>query len=366
MRAAGAKIISFGAGEPDFPTPAHICQAAIAAIQAGDTRYPAPVAGKNLLRDAIVEYLARYCDVQYKQSEIIATVGAKDALFYAFASLLDPGDEVIIPKPYWVSYPDQVRLAEGVPVFVHDPDSDMLKVGAREIERAISPRTRALVLNSPNNPSGAVYSHRELLDIADLLRGREILVISDEIYHRLVFGDARFTCFAALPGMKEQTLTVNGASKTFAMTGWRLGYGAGPKWLIDAMTKLQGQTTSGPSSFVQTAAAAALRGPSEPVETMRAAYERRGTLMAAELNAIAGVRCPTPSGAFYCFPNVADTFGRFGVADADQWADRVLEEAHVALVSGVAFGAPAHVRLSYSTSDADIAEGLTRLKKLLK
>lgn len=366
MRAAGAKIISFGAGEPDFPTPVHICEAAIAAIQGGDTRYPAPVAGKSVLRDAIVEYLARYCGVQYKQNETIATVGAKDALFFAFASLLDPGDEVIIPKPYWVSYPDQVRLAEGVPVFVHDPDSEMLKVGAREMERAITPRTRAIVLNSPNNPSGAVYSHRELLDIADLLRGREIMVISDEIYHRLVFGDARFTCFAALPGMKEQTLTVNGASKTFAMTGWRLGFGAGPKWLVEAMTKLQGQTTSGPSSFVQTAAAAALCGPAEQVETMRAAYERRGTFMAAELNAIAGVRCPVPSGAFYCFPNVADTFGRLGVADADQWADRVLEEAHVALVSGVAFGAPAHVRLSYSTSDADIAEGLTRLKKLLK
>lgn len=366
MRAEGAKIISFGAGEPDFPTPTHICEAAINAIRGGDTRYPAPVAGKNLLRDAVVEYLARFCEVEYKQNEIIATVGAKDALYFAFSAILDPGDEVIVPKPYWVSYPDQVRLAEGTPVFVHDPDNEDLKVGAREIERAITPRTRAVVLNSPNNPSGAVYARNELLAIADLLRGREIMVISDEIYHRLVFGGAQFTCFAALPGMKEQTLTVNGASKTFAMTGWRLGYAAGPKWLIDAMAKLQGQTTSGPASFVQTAAAAALRGPAEQVESMRSAYERRGALMAAELNSIAGVRCSAPSGAFYCFPNVADTFARFGVSDADQWAERVLENAQVALVSGVAFGAPAHVRLSYSTSDADITEGLTRLKKLLK
>jgi aspartate aminotransferase len=365
MRAAGVNVVSFGAGEPDFATPPHICQAAITAIQGGDTKYPAPVAGKTPLREAICEYLARFCDVKYAPAQTMTTVGAKDALFYAFAALLDPGDEVIVPAPYWVSYPDQIRLAEAKPVIVHDSRTGGLKPGAREIADAITQKTRALVLNSPNNPTGAVYSPDELRAIADVVRGKEILVISDEIYHRLVFHGAKFTCFAALPGMAEQTLTVNGVSKSYAMTGWRLGFAAGPQWLIAAMSKLQGQTTSGPASFVQTAAAAALRGPQDDVEAMRKTYEKRGAHMSDRLSAIPGVICPRPEGAFYCFPDVSGAIKRVGVRDADELASMALEKAHVALVSGTPFGAPSHVRLSYATGDAEIDEGLKRLTKLL-
>ncbi|MBI5862958.1 MAG: pyridoxal phosphate-dependent aminotransferase [Planctomycetes bacterium] len=365
LRAKGVDVISFGAGEPDFPTPAHIREAALKALRDGDTKYPAPVAGKTVLRTAVCEYLERFCGTKYEPADVIATVGAKDALYYAFASLLDPGDEVVIPKPYWVSYPDQVRLAEGSPVFVHDPDDELLKVGAREIESALTPRTRVVVLNSPNNPTGAVYSRDELQDIADLLRGKDIVIVSDEIYHRLIFGDRKFTSFSSLPGMMEQTLVVNGVSKTFAMTGWRLGFAAGPRWLVAAMAKLQGQTTSGPASFVQTAAAAALRGPQDDVAAMRTVYERRGERMAERLNAIRGVRCGRPQGAFYCFPDMSSVFERVGVHNADEFAEAVLDRVHVALVSGGPFGAPAHVRLSYSTSDAAIEEGLNRLSRLL-
>lgn len=365
MRAAGVNVISFGAGEPDFATPPHICRAALDAIQGGDTKYPAPVAGKTPLREAICEYLTRFCGVTYSPAQTMATVGAKDALFFAFAALLDPGDEVIVPAPYWVSYPDQIRLAEAKPVIVHDSRPGGLKPGAREIAAAITAKTRALVLNSPNNPTGAVYSPDELRAIAEVVRGKDILVISDEIYHRLVFHGATFACFAALPGMAEQTLTVNGVSKTYAMTGWRLGFAAGPQWLIAAMSKLQGQTTSGPASFVQTAAAAALRGPQDDVEAMRKTYEKRGALMADRLSAIPGVSCPRPEGAFYCFPDVSSAMKRLKVRDADELASTALEKAHVALVSGTPFGAPNHVRLSYATGDAEIDEGLKRLAKLL-
>lgn len=365
MRAAGVKVISFGAGEPDFATPAHVREAVVNAIQGGDTKYPAPVAGKTPLREAICRYLESYCAVKYAAGQTIATVGAKDALFFAFAALLDPGDEVIVPAPYWVSYPDQIRLFDGKPVIVNDARPGGFKPGAREIAAAITPRTRALVLNSPNNPTGAVYSPDELRAIADVVRGREIVVISDEIYHRLTFQGAQSICFASLPGMFDQTLVVNGVSKTYAMTGWRLGFAAGPAWLIAAMSKLQGQTTSGPASFVQTAAVQALCGPQDEVEVMRRTYERRGAGMADRLNTILGVRCARPDGAFYCFPDVSGAMQRLGVRDADELASMALERAHVAVVSGGPFGAPNHIRLSYATSDAEIEEGLNRLAKLL-
>lgn len=365
LRERGIDVISFGAGEPDFETPAHVRQAAIDAIEAGDTKYPAPVAGKTPLRRAICDYLKRYSALEYDPSQICVTVGAKDALHLIFETILDPGDEVILGVPYWVSYPEQVRLAGGVPVFIREAISAGGKLTAAQLSAAITPRTRALVLNSPSNPTGAVYSLEELEALADVLRDTDIVVVSDEIYHRLVFDGAPAHSIAKAKGMFERTLLVNGLSKTFAMTGWRLGYAAGDIEVIRGMTRLTGQSTSGATSFVQTAAVVALTGEQEGVEHMRAAYLRRATRMVHELSTLPGVRCVPPAGAFYCFPDVSGTFARLGVHDADGFAERVLEEAHVALVSGTPFGCPTHARLSYATSDAQVEEGLRRLRKLL-
>lgn len=365
LKEQGVNVISFGAGEPDFASPAHVTEAAIAALRSGDTKYPNPVAGINPLRDAACAYLRRFCGVEYQRDQICVSVGAKDSLHLAFMSLIDPGDEVIIPTPYWVSYPDQVGLCGGTAVLVDGKAENDLKITAEQLAAAITPRTRAFVLNSPSNPTGGVYSRRELEALADVLRGRDIVVISDEIYHRLYFGAEAPTCAGVLPGMLDQTLVVNGFSKTYAMTGWRLGFAAGPRWLISAMGRLQGQTTSGPTSFVQTAAVRALLDAQDDVEMMRQTYLRRGQKMHAALNAMPGVTCMKPAGAFYCFPDVSATFSRLGVRDADAFTTLVLEKAHVAVVSGTAFGGPRHVRLSYATSDALIDEGLARLGKLL-
>jgi aspartate aminotransferase len=365
LRERGVQVISFGAGEPDFDTPEHIKEAAIRALHDGDTKYPSPGSGKTALREAICAYLDRWCGVSYQPSQVCVTIGAKDALHLAFAVLLNPGDEVLIPLPYWVSYPDQVRLAGGSPVFVRGRWEAGGKIGPQELRAAITPRTRVLVLNSPCNPTGAVYSRAELDALAAVVRDTDIAVVSDEIYHRLVVADQPATCVASLPGMLERTITVNGLSKTFAMTGWRLGYAAGPAAIIEAMGRLVGQTTSGAASFVQTAAVAALGGDQSCVDRMRAAYRARGQRMFDALSALPGVRCSKPAGAFYCFPDVSGTFERLGLRDADGFADLALERAHVAVVSGAAFGSPAHVRLSYATSDANIEEGLRRLAKLL-
>jgi aspartate aminotransferase len=365
LREAGADVISFGAGEPDFPTPPHVCEAAQRAIRDGDTKYPSPVAGKTPLRQAVCEYLKTYCGIEVRPSQVCISMGVKDALYLAFACLLNLGDEVIIPAPYWVSYPDQVRLCDGVPVIVRGTRRDSLKVAAAEIAAAITPRTRMLVLNSPSNPSGEVYSREELSAIADVLRGTNVVVISDEIYHRLVFTDSPATCFASLPGMLERTITVNGVSKTYAMTGWRLGYAAGPEWIISAMVKMIGQTTSGAVSFVQTAAVEALRGPQDDVEVMRQAYIRRAERMWRRLSAIPDVTCPRPQGAFFCLPDVSRVLARLGLRNSDEFAARLLEEQHVALVAGGPFGVPDHVRLSFATSDAAIDAGLTRIERFL-
>lgn len=363
MRAQGVDVIAFAAGEPDFDTPEHIKQAACDALAAGDTKYPTPASGIPGLRAAICDYLKKYSDLQYSPDQVCASVGGKDSLFLAFQVLLDPGDEVLIPVPYWVSYPEQVKLAGGTPVFVQ-PDRGLL-ASAAAIKAQISPKTRVLVLNSPSNPSGAAYVRDELAAIADVVRGTDILVISDEIYHRLILSGEPHTAFATLPGMFEQTLTVNGFSKTYAMTGWRLGFAAGPLDVIKAMGRMQGQATSGPTSFVQTAAITALTGDQTCVDKMAVAYRRRGAAMVAALNAMPGVHCEPPRGAFYCFPDVSGTFAKLGVSDATGFAEMALEQAHVALVSGNAFGMPKHVRLSFATSDENIAEGLKRLGALL-
>jgi len=362
LREQGADVLAFAAGQPDFDTAEPVKRAAVEALRAGDTKYPPP-AGKPPLREAVCAYLSRFCGLSYPPPQVCITPGAKDALALAFAALLDPGDQVLIPVPYWVSYPEQVRLFDGEPVFVAPADDGSLKVDPRALEAACTDRTRVLVLNSPCNPSGVVYRRDELEAIADVVRRHDLLVISDEIYHRLVFDGVEFVSFAALDGMAERTLTVNGVSKSFAMTGWRLGFAAGPQPLIDAMVRLQGQTTGGPASFVQTAAIEALRGDQGAVEQMRAAYQRRRRLMCDGLRALPGVRCTEPDGAFYVFADVRETFDRLGVADADAFAYKLLDEAHVAVVSGNAFGMPTHVRLSFACSDEQIAAGIERIAR---
>ncbi|MBW7903949.1 MAG: pyridoxal phosphate-dependent aminotransferase [Phycisphaerae bacterium] len=364
LRERGVQVISFGAGEPDFDTPEHIKKAAVEALAAGDTKYP-PVAGTPSLKAAITDYLRRYGGLSYEPAEVCVTVGAKDALHQAFAVLVNPGDEVVIPSPHWVSYPDQVRLAGGTPVFVTGQERLGGKIGPAELRAALTPRTRVIVLNSPCNPTGAVYSRAELEALAAVIRETQAVVVSDEIYHRLGFEQPTTASFAALDGMRERTVTVNGFSKSFAMTGWRLGYAAGPSAVISAMVRLQGQTTSGPPSFVQTAAIAALTGDQACIETMRTAYRERAALACAALNRLPGVRCVPPAGAFYCFPDVSGAFARLGVADADEFARVVLERAHVAVVSGAAFGSERHVRVSCATSAPLIEEGLRRMAALL-
>ncbi len=365
LREQGHDVIAFGAGEPDFDTPAHIRAALVRALEAGDTRYPSPSSGKTPLRKAICEYLSKYCGTEYSPNQVCVTVGAKDALYLGFASLLNPGDEVVIPAPYWVSYPDQVRLFGGVPVIVRSRTPGEFKITPAELEQALTPRTRVVVFNSPCNPSGVVYCRDEIAALAAVVARSDAVVFSDEIYHRLVFDGPAFSSFAAAPGMLERTLTVNGWSKSFAMTGWRLGFAAGPAGLIEAMGRLQGQMTSGATSFVQTAAIDALSGDQDCVEKMRQEYLRRGELMTRGLNALPGVKCRRPDGAFYCFPDVSGAFERLGVQDADGFAAAVLERAHVAVVSGTPFGMPTHARLSFATSERLIEEGLRRMAALL-
>ncbi len=363
LKARGVDVIAFAAGQPDFDTPAFIKQAAISALERGDTKYPTPAVGIPALRDAVCAYFRQFCGLDYAPNAVCVNVGAKDTLYLAFQALIDPGDEVIVPVPYWVSYPEQVRLAGGTPVFV-EPDAN-LKMTPAALAAALTPRTRAVIINSPSNPSGVAYSADELAALAEVIAGSDALVIADEIYHRLYFGQQAPVALASLPGMFARTLSVNGCSKTYAMTGWRLGFAGGPQPLIKAIGQLQGQATSGPTSFVQTACVDALTGDQTCVDEMRAAYRRRVETMVAGLRAIDGVDCPMPDGTFYVFPDVSGTFARLGVSDADGFAERALDQAHVAMVSGVAFGMPKRVRLSFATSDQQIETGLARLTKML-
>lgn len=365
MRDRGIDVIDFSAGQPDFDTPQHIKDAAVAALAAGDTKYPTPTAGKNELREAIREYFQKYGGLEYQTHEICVTVGAKDALHLSFAAILNPGDEVIVPVPYWGSYIEHIKLAGGVPRPLTEALSQNGKFNGAQLRAAITPRTRALIVNSPSNPSGAVFSRTEFAEIAAVIADTSLLVISDEIYHRLCFNGEICTSFAALPGMFERTITINGASKSYAMTGWRLGFAGGPEPIISAMSRLQGQTTSGATSFVQTAMIAAIRGDQSCVAKMAAAYQERGKRMHAALTAIAGVRCIMPEGAFYCFADVSGVFARVGVDNVDEFANRVLEQAHVATVSGSAFGSDRHIRLSFACGMNTLDEGMRRLTNFL-
>lgn len=367
MQRAGVDVVSFGAGEPDFNTPRHIIEAGKRALDAGHTRYAKPTSGTPEARAAICAKFKRDNGLSYAPDQAIVTVGAKEALFLAFAAILNPGDEAILPVPYWVSFPEQVRFCGGVVVPVVGSESDGMRVRPEQLARAVTARTKILVFNSPSNPGGFAYSPEETRDIAKALAGRDIIVFSDEMYDCLRFGERReHLSFAAIsPEWFDKTITFNAASKSHAMTGWRVGYAAGPKSIIKAMATIQSHTTSGTATFIHDALIEALTGDQSHVEMMRHEFERRGMHMHSRLIALAGVTCVRPDGAFYCFPNVSASFGKLGVKNSGEFCKKVLEESHVALVPGDAFGMDTHVRLSFATDMKTIDKGLDRLEKLL-
>ena len=366
LQAQGVDVVSFGAGEPDFDTPDFIKEAAIAAINAGFTKYT-PSSGTDELRDAIVAKLARENNLRYERKNVIVSVGAKHSLYNIFQALLDPGDEVLIPSPYWVSYPEQVKLADGVPVFIPTlPENDFMPT-RDAVRAAITPRTKALVLNSPSNPTGGVASRQLIKEIASVVIQHDLTLVSDEIYEHLLFDGREHLSPAALGSeIFERTLTVNGCSKAYSMTGWRIGYVASANAeLIAAMGKLQDQSTSNPVSIAQKAAVAALNGPQEAVEMMRKAFEERRNLIVDKLNAIPGVTCRLPGGAFYAFPDISELIGKRAgdteITGSDSFATYLLEKANVAVIPGSGFGADRYIRLSYATSTDNIVKGLERI-----
>lgn len=369
MRSRGTDVISFGAGEPDFDTPDHIKEAAIRAIGDGFTKYT-PVGGIDELKDAIIEKFRRDNELSYERSEILVSCGGKHGLYNLAQALFEPGDEVIIPGPFWVSYPPIVELAGAVPVIVETSETEGFRLSPERLLEVITPRTKALILNTPSNPTGAAYERRELEELANVVLKNGIYVVSDEIYEKIVFDGFRPTSIASLNReMKGRTVIVHGVSKTYAMTGWRIGFTAGPADLIKAMAAIQSQSTSNPTSIAQKAAAIALAGPQEPVAEMVKVFQERRDLMVNRLNAIEGVSCFKPHGAFYVFPNFSSWIDRAyrtrRVSGSVGLADYLLSEAHVALVPGLSFGAEGHERLSFATSTQNIREGLDRIEEAL-
>ncbi|PHQ69361.1 MAG: aspartate aminotransferase [Paracoccus sp.] len=369
MRTRGHDIISLSAGEPDFDTPEHIRDAGKAAIDAGHTRYT-PVDGTPSLKRAICDKFARENGLDYAPSQISVGTGGKQILFNALMATLDQGDEVVIPAPYWVSYPDMVLLAGGVPVIVECGIADGFRLTPQALDAAITPRTKWLILNSPSNPSGAGYSRDEMRALTDvMLRHPDVWILSDDIYEHLVFDGFEFVTPAQVePRLKDRVLTMNGVSKAYAMTGWRIGYGAGPESLIRAMAKLQSQSTSNPCSISQYAAEAALTGPQDYVAESRAVFQRRRDLVVAGLNACPGIDCPVPQGAFYVYPSIAALIGKTSAAgtrinDDEAFANALLDETGVAVVFGAAFGLSPHFRISYATSDAQLTEAMARIRR---
>lgn len=366
LRAQGRDIISLGAGEPDFDTPKHIRDAAVAAIAAGQTRYT-PIDGTPALKTAVQAKFRRDNGLDYETAQIIVTSGGKQALFNLFMGLLGPGDEAIIPTPCWVSYPDMVRLAEGEPVMVETGIEQHFKLTPSELEAHLSDRTRLLVLNSPGNPTGASYTRAELQALGAVLEDySDVVIVSDDIYEHIYWADEPFTSFAtACPTLFDRTVTVNGVSKAYAMTGWRIGYAGGPEQLISAMKTVQSQSTSNPCSVSQAAAQAALDGDQGAVAEMRAAYRLRHDYIVTALNAIPGVRCRPGEGAFYAFPRVQEAIERLGLPDDTALAEKLITEADVACVPGAAFGAPGYLRLSFACSREALEEAINRLNRVL-
>jgi aspartate aminotransferase len=361
LKAKGVDVADFGPGEPDFPTPEHIKSAAVKAIGENRTKYT-PVPGLGALRQAICDWHARELGSSYQPAECLVSVGGKHAIFNAVCSLINGGDEVVIPAPYWVTYPDIVKYAGGNPVILNTRGEENFLVRAADLEKLITPRTRMVIVNSPSNPSGAVIPRDEFEKILALCQRKDIWLMSDECYSHFTYGDSRPYSIASVPNSKPGLIIIGSLSKTFAMTGWRIGYTLAPQPLIAAMTKLQSQSTSNPTSIAQYAAIVAMRGPMDSVPVMLAEYARRRERIVAGLRAIPGVTCNAPAGAFYVFPNIAAHFSK-EMPDDTAAAKQLLDREQVAVVPGQAFGAPGYLRLSYATSMDRIDEGLRRLNR---
>jgi aspartate aminotransferase len=370
LKAQGIDVVGFGAGEPDFDTPENIKDEAIRAIKGGFTKYTA-VGGIEELKGAIVRRIEEDYGLQYEKSQIVVSCGAKHTLYNLSQALFEDGDEVIIPSPYWVSYPEQIVLAGGTPVFIETREEDGFKIEPDALGKLITKKTRALILNYPSNPTGATYTEDDLRAIVDVAMNHGLLIISDEIYDKIIYDGLTHTPVATLgDDIKKSTILVNGVSKTYSMTGWRIGFAAGDKKVIDAMSNLQGQSTSNPTSVSQKAAVGALGGPQDEVERMRCEFEKRKNYIVDRLNEIPGLRCFNPQGAFYVFPNVSKLFGKkhagLEIRNSVEFTQFLLEEAKVAVVPGVEFGADDYVRISYATSMEEIKKGIDRIEKAVE
>lgn len=366
MKADGFDIVNFGVGEPDFDTPENVKEAAIKAIRDGFTKYT-PVDGIKPLKDVIIEKFKNDNGLDYTREEIIVSCGAKHSLYNIAQALLSPGDEVLIPSPYWVSYPDQVLLNDSVPVFVKTYEDDSFMVKPEAIEHHITEKTKVLILNSPSNPTGLTYMKKNLEQLAEIALKYNLFVISDEIYEKLLYDGVMHTSIASLGDeIKSKTIVVNGLSKSYAMTGWRVGYAAGPKEIIKAMTNIQSQSTSNTNSIAQMAALEALRGPQDFINVMLAEFDKRRRFLVNKLNAIPGISCISPTGAFYAFPNTSKLYGKAMnnkiISSSSDFALHLLDHAKVALVHGGAFGDDNHVRISYATSIEEIQKGINSIK----
>ncbi|MBM4025199.1 MAG: pyridoxal phosphate-dependent aminotransferase [Planctomycetes bacterium] len=370
LKDQGIDVVGFGAGEPDFDTPDYIKEAAIKALKEGKTKYT-PASGIPELRAAIAKKLETENGLKYKPEQIVVNIGGKHSVYEAMQAVLDPGDEVLLPAPYWVTYPEAAGLAGATVKVLETDKSNSYKITPDQLKKAIGPKSAMLILNSPSNPGGFTYTPDELRALAKVLEGTNVAVMSDEIYEKLIYGDTKFISFAALSeDAFNRTLTLNGLSKTYSMTGWRLGYTAGPVDVLKAMARLQDHMTSNPVTFAQYAAIAAM-GPqsAEAIEKMRIEFEKRARYMTDRLRAMKGVECTEPTGAFYCFPDVSAHYGRtFGglkITGSMDFAKALLEQANVAVVPGLPFGCDKNIRLSFATSMAQITKGLDRMEKWL-
>lgn len=366
LKAQGHPVVSLCAGEPDFDTPEHIKRAGIDAINQGYTKYTA-AGGDNELKEAIINKFKRENDLDYNLSEVCASSGAKQTIYNAFMATINPGDEVIIPIPHWVSYPEMVKIAGGVPVILKGKNFNL---DIQQIEKAITNKTKWLMINSPSNPSGVTYSHQELRALADLLlKHKNVHVLSDDIYEHLVYDETKFYTLAQIePKLKERILIVNGLSKTYAMTGWRIGYAAGPAELIKAMTTIQSQSTSSPCSISQKAGTAALNGPQDFIEETRKVFTRRRNIAHKLVNEIPGLKCDLPQGTFYIFINCSGLFGKKTpdgkiINNSNDFVIYLLEQVYLAVVDGTAFGTEGYFRISYATSDEQLIKGCELMKK---
>jgi len=369
MKKQGFPVIGFGVGEPDFDTPENIKQAAIKAVEDGFTKYTA-VAGIDELKEAICAKMRKDNNLVYQPNQVIVSAGAKHSLYNTFQVLCEEGDEVILPAPYWVSYWEQIKLAGGKPVIVQTKEENGFKLTAEQLRESLTEKTKILLLNSPSNPTGAVYSREELLALGEVILEKKLIVISDEIYEKLVYTGEHISIASLSEELKEQTIIINGLSKGYSMTGWRVGYAVGPKAVIAAMTRLQSHATSNAASICQKAAVEALLGPQDSVASMKKEFRKRRDYMVERLNKIPDICCYKPQGAFYVFPNISALLGKTirgkKMNNSADLADLLLEESKVALVPGVAFGVEENVRLSYATSMEQIKEGLDRIENILQ